>query len=162
MKFINKYFIEAIFEIWKDNLNIWLTTFSINLVSIRHEIWNVKLFYFLIWIICHDQVLSKVAIQIGRGWHTYMVQNKINTQTPLFLWCTYNGVRFKKQIVRFFWKKSLFTILWIATIICTPQLKVRCPGESACPADSKNVQDFYFRPFISWAISIQRYIIFFV
>ena len=36
----------------------------------------------------------------------------------------------------FFGKKSLFTILWIATIICTPQLKVRYPGESAWPADT--------------------------
>ena len=66
----------------------------------------------------------------------------------------YCGVHIFEAIQRmvkrvFFSKKSYNLFLEFDTIICTSQLKVRCPGESACPADSKNVQDFYYRPFIS-------------
>ena len=43
----------------------------------------------------------------------------------------------------FFSKKSYNLFLEFDTIICTPQLKVMCPGESAFPVDSQNVQDFY-------------------
>ena len=89
-----------------------------------------------------------------------------NTDSPGHL--TFNCsvhifVAIQRMVKRvFFSKKSYNLFLEFATIICTPQLKVRCPGESAFPVDSQNVQDFYCRPFISCAISIQRYINFFV
>ena len=40
-------------------------------------------------------------------------------------------------------KKIMYLWIEIAQLIKGLQLKFRCPGESAFPADSKNVIDFY-------------------